>query len=172
MNKSIKYYQLPLNEVEDFYTFFCQQIELNFPEYTIKTRSYFVKTDKSLDKIIRSIDLGGMTIFIAKYENKYAGFLMVSKPYGGVAFANWLSVSNEYQGKGIATKLLGKWSNQAKEQGAHKLMLWTTDNNVSFYQKRGFDHVGRMVEGYFGVTDNVMCRPLQDPTEENYLRSH
>lgn len=157
-------------EVGSFYSFLSESIRGRFPEYTEKTREYFAEKRHSRDKLREELKAGARSVLVAAAEGKYAGFLMYEPLFGGVAFCNWLVVKEELQGRGLASRLLEEWERISREAGAHKLIIWTNNRNVEFYKKRGFILVGNIPDNYFGATDYLLYKSIQEPKEENYLR--
>lgn len=108
-------------------------------------------------------------IYLAFDSKKLVGYLMVRPIVGGVCMGDWMAVSPDYQGKGVASGLLSMWEKDAKANGMHKLHLWTHKGNVQFYKNRGFNLVGMVPENYYGTNDYFFHKTIQKPFEKNYL---
>ncbi|HLD03520.1 MAG TPA: GNAT family N-acetyltransferase, partial [Candidatus Dojkabacteria bacterium] len=92
--------------------------------------------------------------FVAK------AFLVGDHTYGGVGFISWLGVKKEFRRQGIGSLLLKTYEEYAISKKAHLLELYTSEKNVSFYQRHGFREIGRRNEGYFGQKNIIMDKPL------------
>ncbi len=66
--------------------------------------------------------------------------------------------------------MLKKWEEVAKEKGAHGLQLEADKRNVEFYKKMGFKEVGFLEKGYFGTSNYIFFKVIQEPKEENFLK--
>jgi putative acetyltransferase len=62
-------------------------------------------------------------------------------------------VHQDYQNKGLGTKMTRLVLDQAKQRGFHRISLEVVVENVAaikVYEKAGFQHEGTMKEAYFG----------------------
>ncbi|MDD4989761.1 MAG: GNAT family N-acetyltransferase [Candidatus Pacebacteria bacterium] len=126
-----------LKDFNAFWRAFAENIKTQFPEYSAKTRNFFIEQEYCLKAVKAQLKNKQIAIYAAFFEKSVVGFLMVRYLCGGVGMANWLAVSKKHQGKGIATKLLQMWQNEAKKSGMHKIQLWTDKRNLNFYKKQG-----------------------------------
>lgn len=159
-------------DIDSFFPFFSHSISELFPEYTLMTREFFVEKDYTKTWMKKVILKGDKILFIAKANDQVVGFLLVNKVYGGVSTASWLAVSPRLQKKGIATKLVQMWEEFALENHAHALHLWTTDRNLQFYVKRGFENAGQFRQAWFGVDMWLVYKSLRPAVEKNYLHKY
>lgn len=90
----------------------------------------------------------------------------------GVSFADWLGVDKQYQKRGIASRLLTLWEQEALVEGAHSLHLWTTENNVEFYKKRGLSCGGVFPKAWHGENCYLIYKTLREPEEKNFLKKY
>jgi len=169
--KKIEYSNLKPKESEEFHKFFSMMVNKFFyPEYTKNTLKFFCESEKEFPvKNIREFAKTG-NILVAKDGFKYVGSLIFNEPDGGVTFCRWIAVDDKYQNNGIASKLIDIYEDAAKNKGAHCIMLCTEEENLDFYKKRGFQHMGVNPVGYYGVLDYWFYKQIQEPKEENYLR--
>ena len=85
--------------------------------------------------------------FVALVENEVAGFIMSVQSYGiGIEgsqmFIIGIAVKEEYQNKGIGTKLFQQMENFAKEKGVFCIYLnsgFKRTKAHSFYERRGYN---------------------------------
>lgn len=85
----------------------------------------------------------GVRCFIAEVDDKRVGFIGY-KRVGDIVLVRGLFVLPDYQGKGVGTKLLAHFEDQARREGANRALLialtkahWAID----FYAERGFHEV-------------------------------
>jgi len=159
-----------LNDIITFFPFFQTSLKTQFPHYSPKTINFFLAKDYSLEKNKQGIKENWRQIYLALNNEQIVGYLMATKPYGGVSFCNWIAVDPQHQGQGVASKLLKTWECQAKIDSAHKLHLWTDIRNLDFYKNRGFILVGEIPQNYFGSDDFLFYKIINDP-KDCYLNS-
>lgn len=165
-----KIYKATEKDIDVFFPFFENSIQTEFPEYTANTRKYFVEEDYSKEAIEKNLQEKRSNLFLAKEENKIVGYMLSTKTYGGVSFANWIAVDKDYQGQGIGTALLQIWEKQALEEGAHKLHVWTDIRNLDFYKRQGFILLGKIPDDYYGADDYFFYKILRKSDEKVFLK--
>lgn len=168
-------YTVRLGTTEDLHTFFPvfkQSLQTQFPEYTPIIRDYFTDVPYSFKNLHLSLEQQNIYLFLAFYKDQVAGYFLTYTPNNGVSMAIWLAVLDEFQHKGLATKLLALWEKEAKKDGAHALQLWTQDRNLPFYKNRGFTLVGKFPKAWYGVDINLLYKIIAEPKEENYLHRY
>lgn len=168
----ITYCEGVLSDIPAFLEFFKQSVPVLFPQYSPNMQGYLVEVDYSPEWITESLTSQKKKVYFALSEGTIVGYLLVSRPNAGIAFGDWLAVDKAYQKKGIASKLLSLWESDVVADGGHNVYLWTYDYNVSFYNKRGFTTAGELKKGWGGEDAFLMYKILQEPKEENYLRSY
>ena len=88
----------------------------------------------------------GDEFFIAKADDAPVGYIsMIDCIYLGrtVCRLHLLAVLKEYQGKGIGTRLMQHFENQAKIRGYHRIIINVYENNrdaIRFYEQKGYKH--------------------------------
>lgn len=136
----------------------------NFPEYSRSIREYLVRTDK-IDEHIKNAG----TIIGAYVAGKLVGYLIARRVWGGVGYCEVLAVLNEYQRKGIGTRLLKEYERISLILGAHNIQLESDIRNLEFYKKQDYSILCLDRKGYFGTDNYVMKKILQEPKEKNFL---
>jgi ribosomal-protein-alanine N-acetyltransferase len=68
-----------------------------------------------------------------------------------------LAVAPSRRGRGIGRALLGRFVDDARDRGAHRLHLEVRDGNpaISMYRRAGFDLAGRRVKYYHGADSQL-----------------
>lgn len=88
----------------------------------------------------------GTTFFIANVNGKPAGYIsIVNCNYLGneCCRLHFLAVLAEYQSKGVGTKLIEHFENQAKNRGYDRIIVNVYGDNqraIKFYEKQGYKH--------------------------------
>ncbi len=159
-----------LKDIKPFYCFFKQSIREQFPQYTARTREYFLQKEYNLVSLSARLKKHDIAIYLACEEKEVIGYLIVGVFVGGVCLIIWLAVSAEHQGQGIASQLLQICETDLKKKGVHKLHLWTDQKNINFYQKRGYKLLGKIPENYYGSDDYFFYKTLQKSKESNFLK--
>lgn len=159
-----------LKDLDRFFVFFSQSIKEQFPQYTPKTRDYFIQKEYSPQSLKVRLKSKDIIIYLAIQDKQIVGYLMTGIIVGGVCLAIWLAVSGQHQGQGIGSQLLQMWEKDAKSFGIHKLHLWTDNKNVDFYKRRGFRLLGKISKNYYGVNDYLFYKSIQKPIEKNFLK--
>jgi len=174
-NKSQEYYfkKAKASDIEGLMPFFKKTIKGHFPEYSVRTKNFFISYEYS-EGFLKTALKKQLDLYLAfcQKEKDIVGYLMASRLVGGICLANWLAVSPKHQGKGIATNLLLAWQEEAKKQGMHKLHLWASKRNIQFYKNRGFVLVGEIPANFYGADDYLFYKTIQKPQEKNFLRKH
>lgn len=153
---------------------FSTYLNTNFPKdfsyYTAQTQQYILQKEYNLHNLNRSIKSEHWNLLLAMKELTIIGYMLFTKPYGGVSSANWIAVNIHNRSQGIATQLLLIWQKRALKLGAHQLVLWTTLPYKQFYQNRDFTYVGSVPDAYFGIDNIIFHKHLRPSQEQNYLR--
>jgi len=149
---------------ETFEKVFGETVQKEFPEYTEKTRDFFI-TPKYLARMWEL-----PVKFGAFEEGKMLGYIIGDSHMGGVAPVFWLAVLVSNQKQGIGTQLLEYYEKWAVEQGFHNIFLYSPDRNLDFYKARGYELIGQHKHGYFDVDDWILAKTIAEPKEENFLK--
>nr|AIA16355.1 Acetyltransferase (GNAT) family [uncultured bacterium] len=157
-------------DFDQFYASFENSLASNFKHYSKKIISYLLKNDYPASWLKERVNIGKKVYFLATFEDQIIGYFLVSKPFAGVSLGDWLSVDKKFQKQGIATQLIQQWEDYAKNEGAHALQLWTTEENVDFYKKRGFLLAGKFPESWYGIDRYLFYKNIQKPLQQNYLK--
>lgn len=160
-------------DIEGFLKFFKRSIgELFSDHYSVNSVNFTVDLDYGPKWLTKQIKKRNRIIFISQSEGNIVGYLMVTRSIAGVGFADWLAVDRKFQKKGIASRLLKMWEEYELKSGAHSLFLWTTKNNLGFYQGRGFTVGGEFPNAWHGVHTYLIYKNLRPPKEENFLKNY
>jgi GNAT superfamily N-acetyltransferase len=112
------------------------------PRYTARAFMATVLTEPMAQRRVRS-----MTVFVAvSPKGRIVGTVAVKRASTGHAHLRGMAVLPEYQGKGIASALLGAAIRQARSAGQLYVTLETTEplrRATRFYLSRGFRRTGR-----------------------------
>ena len=82
-------------------------------------------------------------IFIAEHEDKVVGTitLLLERKFihqgGLVGHIEDVATDEEFEGRGVGSHLVDYAIKHAKEKGCYKVILDCSEENVSFYEKRG-----------------------------------
>lgn len=142
----------------------------DFPDYTLKTKEHQKESIFGINRLKNRLSSQSEEIWGAFISDKLVGYMIFSKPDAGVIQISWVAVDKDYQNRGIGKELIEKLKGYAIEKGVHGLHLYSADYSRDFYTKLGFEDVGIVPNGYYGLSDHYMVCKLQDPKEENYLR--
>ena len=153
-----------------FFIFFKKSIEEQFPEYSLRTRRFFIKREYSPRVLSGQLKTKELIIYLAVSGKEMAGYLITRPIAGGVCLGVWLGVSEKHQRKGISTKLLALWEKETKKQGFHKLHIWADERNLRFYKNRGFKLAGKVPDNYYGHDDYFFHKTIQRPLEKNFSK--
>jgi ribosomal protein S18 acetylase RimI-like enzyme len=172
MTTTITYHKGTVEDIPAFLSFFRTSVPILFPEYSPNSAAYEVDIDYGPKWMTDQLTLGLKIVYLAFDRSKVVGYLFTARSLAGVAFADWLGVDKDYQGRGIATKLLSLWQEVALEEGAHALQLWTSKKNIGFYEKQGFTNGGLFPKSWHGLDSYLMYKILREPEEKNFLKKY
>ena len=142
---------------------YIKTIHDDFPEYGKKTLDHF--TSRAYWKKMANLEvkLG------AFWDGELVGFLLASRPEGGVLSIYWLSVGRNYRGRGIGTALLSHAEKKALKMGVHNIRVDCDKRLCRFYKKHGFEVMALDKKGYYGVDNYIMRKIIAEPKEKNFL---
>lgn len=157
MNYSIS--KLTLDQVDEIASIVAKSLKEDFPYKKETIASYLKIFDKRFfSKIIR----GKKNVVFGAYLGKeLVGIIVVRADYGGVAYIEWLVVKKDFRGESLGTKLLEEVEKWAVSNKYHYIYLNTeTDQNINYYEKRGFRYVGVQKNSWFGENEHILEKAL------------
>lgn len=96
--------------------------------------------------------------FVARYENKFAGYIGAFNVFGEVSITN-VAVAENMRKKGVATALLEKLEETARLENADFITLEVRASNekaINLYKKNGFQRVGERKDFYSNPKENAI----------------
>jgi len=156
--------EIKTKEVDSFSTFFNKSINSQFTEYSKKARDFFIKKEWTKERTKNAIKGKHVIILLALDKEKIVGYLIGGHHFGGITSMMWITVDDDYQGRGIGRKLMNKFISLSKKEGAHKIVLTVTiKDNIGFYEKLGFKVQCFSKKDYFGLDSYIMYKDIQKP---------
>ena len=102
-------------------------------------------------------------LFVAKDEGRVAGFVIVDRKDESLPEIDWLIVSPEWQGKGVARLLMERALAWIGEGVPIQLgVIHFNARAIAFYKKLGFEDTGRE-HGKHKIPRRMMVRPAVSP---------
>lgn len=132
-------------------------------QYAEEVTPYILRYIEGLKKEVFE---GKRLLYIATIENNVVGFFLTEEAFGGVAFGHWLGVGKAFRKQGVASRLLTMWEKDSQSKGIHAVFLWTTQNNIDFYKKRGFILMGTFPKSWFGHDHYLFYKTLGKPNRK------
>lgn len=99
------------------------------------------------EKLIRQYLVNG-DLFVLTYKNEVACVAVVTKVDDDICELKNIAIEEKYRGKGYAKKML-KYLCDNYKQKYHKMLVGTTENNIPFYVKQGFDKYEKTIKDFF-----------------------
>lgn len=101
-------------------------------------------------------------LFVLTYENEIACVAVVTKVDDDTCELKNIATKEEYSNKGYAKKML-KYLCDNYKQKYNKMLVGTTENNIPFYVKQGFDKYEKTIKNYFvdNYDDEIFDGDLQ-----------
>ena len=65
--------------------------------------------------------------------------------------------------------MLKVWEQDALKQDVHAIHLWTTENDIGFYKKRGFILGGKFEKAWFGLDHYLFYKIIGNPNPKKYI---
>lgn len=161
-----------LNQFDDFYRLWKKTLLNGLFLYSENSVRFTVEEELTEEFLKSEIEKGNKYFFLAYQNNQPAGYLLANKSKGGIAFVHWLGVDSKFQKHGVASALLSFWERNALKEGAHKLQLWTTKNNIEFYKNRGFIKGGDFPDSWFGIDHFLFYKTLRKSDEKLFLKDY
>ena len=149
-------------DLDHFYPVFTGVLRSEFPCYDdnalnallngIYTRNNFEFWLREKTKIVLTArEKNNMTV---------VGFALIDEPYGGVSLCRWLGVVKSHQRKGIGSRLILRWEEEAVKGNCHKMELAAQPDAKDFYMKAGLTCEGFRKRSYFGADQYVFGKLL------------
>ncbi len=101
----------------------------------------------SSEKLIRQYLVDG-DLFTLTYKNEVACVAVVTKVDNDTCELKDIATEEKYRGKGYAKKMI-KYLCDNYKQKYNKILIGTTENNIPFYVKQGFDKYEKTIKNFF-----------------------
>src|SRR3989344_2714718 len=156
-------------DFEKFYKLFEESLKEKYFKYSPENASYLINEGlPKRDELKKAVLKKEKYLYLAYEKDKLIGYLLVSREFAGVAFGNWLAVHKDFRKKGIGSKLLTAWENDVLKTPAHALQLWTTKNDIGFYERNGFVVGGRFEKAWLGIDHYFLYKSIGKPNSKKY----
>lgn len=99
------------------------------------------------EKLIRQYLVDG-DLFVLNYKNEVACVAVVTRVDDDICELKNIATEEKYRGKGYAKKML-KYLCDNYKQKYSKMIVGTTENNIPFYVKQGFDKYEKTIKNFF-----------------------
>ena len=99
------------------------------------------------EKLVRQY-LGYGDLFVLTYKNEIACVAVVTKVDDDTCELKNIVTEEKYRGKGYAKKIL-KYLYDNYKQKYKKMLVGTTENNIPFYVKQGFEKYEKTIKNFF-----------------------
>lgn len=172
MKKEIKIRIAKQEDFEAFYRLITKTLKEGYFLYSPHSSSFILQSGLSKKNLKEEFKKGNKPLYLAYIGRKLIGYLLTFKSNGGVSFGHWLAVDRNFQQRGVASALLKFWEKEAKKQGAHKLQLWTTENDIQFYKKVGFTQGGKFPDSWYSLDHYLFYKTLRKSKEKNFLQEY
>lgn len=108
--------------------------------------SLLLEADPS-KKLIRQYLVDG-DLFVLTYKNELVCVAVVTKVNNDTCELKNIATEEKYRGKGYAKKMI-KYLCDNYKQKYNKMIVGTTENNIPFYVKQGFDKYEKTIKNFF-----------------------
>ena len=157
-------------DFEKFYKFFEKTLKEKYFLYPKESAAYIINAGlPKKPQLKKEILKGDMPLYVTYEKTKLIGYFLTEKVYAGVAFGYWLAVDKDFRKRGVASGLLKRWERDVAKEGAHSLHLWTTENDIGFYEKRGFILGGKFENAWFGIDHYLFYKTIGKPNPKKYV---
>ena len=149
MNMKIEFKKAKLSDYVEIHTVMQTSArDISRKAYHKKLVDTFNKfyIDKTKDYIKQTLENPDNHTIIAKDKNRIIGFiqLKVNKQNGTISH---LYILPGYEGKSVGTQLFSLIKEQAMQLNINKLMIESTLNALTYYEKLGFVNIGLISDG-------------------------
>lgn len=149
-------------DFEEFHSLLKENLENNSYKYPAEKSSYILNVLlEGKEKLEENISKGKFPLYVADEDGEVTGYFLTEKPFAGVAFGYWLGVARQHRGKGVGSQLLDTWEADIVKDGTHAVFLYTTENNVTFYKKRGYALGGTFPKSWFSLDHLLFYKHLK-----------
>lgn len=111
-----------------------------------------LEADPSKEMIKKYLTNGD--VFVLTYKDEVASIAVVTKVDDETVELKNLVTKEEYRGKGYGQKMI-KYLADNYKQKYKKMIVGTTENNIPFYVKQGFDKYEKTIKNFFVSTADV-----------------
>ena len=105
-----------------------------------------LEADPSKDMINKYLKDGDL--FVLTYKDEVAGIAVVLEIGKDVVELKNIVIKNQYRGQGLGKKMLKYLADNYKTR-YKKMIVGTTENNIPFYVKQGFDKYEKTIKKFF-----------------------
>ncbi len=105
-----------------------------------------LEADPSEDMINKYLKDGDL--FVLTYKDEVAGIAIVLEIDKDVVELKNIVIKNQYRGQGLGKKMLKYLADNYKTR-YKKMIVGTTENNIPFYVKQGFDKYEKTIKDFF-----------------------
>ena len=137
------------NKLPDGFEFLPVKRSINIKKEKDNKRQYIellLEADPSEDMINKYLKDGDL--FVLTYKDEVASIAVVLKIDEDVVELKNIVTKSVYRGKGYAKKMI-KYLCDNYKQKYNKMLVGTSENNIPFYVKQGFDKYEKTVKNYF-----------------------
>lgn len=167
MTKIIKSRAKDLNR---FFKLFEKSLKEEYFLYPKENASYLIHASfPKKAQLKKDILNGKKSLYLFYKKARLVGYLLTEENFAGVAFGHWLAVDKNFRNKGVATSLLATWEKDALSQDAHALQLWTTENDIGFYKKKGYILGGKFEKAWLGIDHYLFYKIIGKPNPKKYI---
>ena len=100
-------------------------------------------SEKVVNKYLQDGDL-----FVLTYKNDVAGVAVVTKVDDDTCELKNIATKEQYRGMGYGKQMI-KYLADNYKQKYHKMIVGTTENNIPFYVKQGFEKYEKTLKNFF-----------------------
>lgn len=111
-----------------------------------KYMDLFLEADPEIDVVEKYLNYGDAYGMFD--NNKIVCVLVVTKVDNDICELKNIATSKEYRGKGYGKQLINEIASLYKDK-YKKMIVGTTENNIPFYVKCGFDRYYKTVKNFF-----------------------
>ena len=149
--------------LDSFYNCFSELMLEGYGQFPEKLSSYFLSHDYTKENFRIWLERYFRKVLLAiNDQNEVVGFLIGDHTYGGVGFISWFGIKKPYRKQGIGKQLFNLYQAYILGRKAHLIELYTYDGAKGFYERLGFQVVGKREQGFFGQKNLIMNKKIGD----------